>query len=539
MATSTERSFIQRSTLLPVFPLELWDIIIEYLRDEESAQHLSRLAQTCPALYCRIDPQLYKKPVYLLNSESGARLALTIEKRPELAPLICEIRHKQDAGSEIWSARHFKFYKTAVTLPNLENLSLRRNPMLFDSTRWASADDRDNATLQWVKNLASGKGSVKKYRELGYGPSGESSFSPPDREISDIRAGAVETLFWHASLQHPPGLPALRVCHIGSDYDHNENNTKMDGRCLPIFNEAVFCHPGLRKLCITGAAFRMSHSDPEVTLSRSPLEELTLLNCVINPSDLQIALEHPAGLKRFTFRGPRPEDIDPEEETDCYIQSALKHVSSLEYIDYDLYWGGDVETDYGELVCLKHLTTTLATLAGRECIELDPLDDILPPNLESLTIRYDEVKAWLPSVIYEMVKDKKLPKLRRFTCEVPDIIEHIPSINPHKFNPPAGEICQEGNTWKSKFAELNVEMSMVSVPYPLDLPKYEVCSCECLPFYHRMFFHPCKPLALPWEENDFGEEDVFFDDWADIDDEMDFDALLDDLAENSGSDVSA
>lgn len=328
--------------------------------------------------------------------------------------------------------------------------------------------------------------------------------------------------------------------HIGSDYDHNEKNPKMDGRCLPIFNEALFCHPGLKKLCITGATFRMSQSGLAPTTSKSPLEELTLLNCIMNPFDLQTVLEHPAALKRFTFRGPRSQKmLDPEDEAQCYIQSVLAHDNSLEYIDYDLYWGGDEETDFGELVRLKHLTTTLATLTGGECIELDPADDILPPNLESLTIRYDEVKAWLPSAIYEMVNDGKLPKLRRFTCEVPEIIERLPSINPDKSHPPATEICQEGNTWKSKFAELNVEMSMVSVPYPLDLPKYDVCSCECLSFYHRMFYHPSKPLTLPWEENDFGEEDVFFDDWADIDDEIDLDGLIDDLAEESGSDVSA
>lgn len=321
--------------------------------------------------------------------------------------------------------------------------------------------------------------------------------------------------------------------HIGSDYDHNENNPKMDGGCLPVFNEALFCHPGLRKLCITGATFRMSRSGTPPTISKSPLEELTLLNCNINPLDVQTVLERPTALKRFTFRGPRPQEmLNPDEEALCYIQSALTHDHSLEYVDYDLYWGNEYETDFSELLHLKHLTTTLTTLVGRECMELDPEDGLLPLSLESLTIRYDEVKAWLPSAIYEMVKDGKLPKLCRFTCEVPEIMEHLPSINPNKFHPPTTEICQEGNTWKTKFAKLNVEMSMVSVPYPLDLPGYDVCSCECLSFYHRMFYHPKKPLTLPWEENDFGEEDVFFDDWADVDDEMDFDALMDDLAED-------
>ncbi|KAJ5236598.1 hypothetical protein N7489_006689 [Penicillium chrysogenum] len=537
MATPTDRKLVQRSTLLPVFPLELWDIIIEHLREEESAQHLSRLAQTCPALYSRIDPQLYKS-VRLFNSESGARLALTIENRPELASLIREIRHKQDTGSEIWSHRHLKFYKAAVTLPNLEKLSLRRNPRPFDSTRWPSTHARDDAVMQWVKKIASRSGSIKEYRDLGYGPPGESSFSPPDDELICMQDGAAETLFWHASLQNPPGLPALRVCHIGSDYNHDVHDTKMDGRCIPSFNEALFCHPSLRKLCITGATCQISQSSlPNSTLSTSPLEELTLLNCVISPLDLQTVLEYPTALKRFTFRGPRSQEmVDSEGDTHSYIESALKHDNSLEYIDYDLYWGSDVETDFGELVRLKHLTTTLATLAGRECIELDPPDDTLPPNLESLTILYDEVKSWLPSTIYEMVKVGDLPKLRRFTCEVPEIIEHLPSINEFKSNPPATEICQEGNTWKSKFAELNVDMSMVLVPYPINMPKYDVCSCECLPFYHRMSYHPHKPLSLPWED-DYREEDVFFEDWADIDDGMDLDALMDDLAEDSDPDV--
>ncbi|KAJ5699459.1 hypothetical protein N7536_002472 [Penicillium majusculum] len=542
MATPTQRTFVRRSKLLPVFPLELWDIIIEYLRDEESAQHLSRLAQSCPALYAKIDPLLYNNPLRLLNSESGARLALTVEKRPELAPLIREIQHKQDSGSEFWSYRHLKFYKMAVTLPNLENLSLRRNPRSFDSTRWASTYARDDAMLQWERKIRSGSISVKEYREMGYGPLGESSFSPPDHELTYMRNSAVETLFWHASLQYPPGMPALRVCHIGSDYDYNENNPKMDGRYLPIVNEALFRHPALRKLCVTGATFKISQSGllPSM-LSTPPLEELTLLNCIINQLDLREALANLTALKRFTFRGPRPqvEMIDHTGHPLCYILLAFPLDNSLEYMDYDIYWGTDEETCFSVFDNLKHLTTTLTTLTGRECLEPDPMDETLPSNLESLTIRYDEAESWLPSAIYKMVKDEKLPKLRRFTCQVPEIMEHLPSINVDKFNPPATEICREGNTWKSKFAVLNVELSMVSVPYPLGLPKYDVCSCECLSFYHRMFYHPHKPLALPWEESDLGEEDVFFDDWADIDDEIDLDVLMGDLAEESGSDISA
>ncbi|KAJ5504423.1 hypothetical protein N7463_007297 [Penicillium fimorum] len=520
MATPMQRTFVQRPKLLPALPLELWDIIIEYLRDEESAQHLSRLAQSCHALYARIDPLLYTNPLRLFNSESGARLALTIEKRPELAPLIHEIQHKQDAGSEFWSYRHLKFYKMAVTLPNLEDLSLRRNPRSFDSTRWASTYARDDAILQWKKKIRCGSISVKEYRETGYGPLGESSFSPPDHELTHMRNSAVETLFWHASLQYPPGMPALRVCHIGSDYDHNENNPNMDRRYLPIVNEALFRHPGLRKLCVTGATFKISQSGLlSPMLSTPPLEELTILNCIINQLDLREALAYLLALKRFTFRGPRPqvEMIDHAGHPLCYILLAFPLENSLEYMDYDIYWGTDEETYFSIFDNLKHLTTTLTTLTGRECLEPDRIDETLPSNLESLTIRYDEAKSWIPSAIYKMVKDEKLPNLRYLTCEVPEIMEHLPSINMYKSNPPATEICQESDTWKSKFEGLNVELSMVSVPYPLGLPKYDVCSCECLSFYHRKLYHPHKLLALPREESNSGEEDVFFDDWAEND----------------------
>lgn len=305
----------------------------------------------------------------------------------------------------------------------------------------------------------------------------------------------------------------------------------------PRFNEALFRHPGLLKLCITGATFRFGQRNSyPLTISDTPLEELTLLNCLIDPPDLEGALEYPRALKRFTFRGPISEDMmERDESLPDYTESMYKHVDSLEYIDYDIYWGGDDEAIFGDLVHLNYLTTTLSTLAGRECLEFDP-EGLLPLSLQSLTIRYDEVKAWLPSSVYEMVKSEMLPNLRHFTCEIPEIIDDLPSINESKKNPPATQICQEINTWKSKFEELNVELSAVTVPYPLELPKYDECSCECLSYYHRMPFHSRKPLTVPWEEN--GEDDVFYDDWADIDDEFELDQMMDDIAEESGSDFS-
>jgi hypothetical protein len=325
--------------------------------------------------------------------------------------------------------------------------------------------------------------------------------------------------------------------HIGSDFDHDLHNLKMDSACIPEFNEAVFRHLTLQELCITGATFQQvkSRSYP-LRHTNTLLEDLTLLNCPIEQSDLTRLLEHPRALKRFTFRGPRLPDTEEYEPENDYVSALRKHRDSLEYIDYDLYWGGDDMADFGIFTKLKHLTVTLSSLAGIGCPQLDPEDELLPPSLESLTIRYDEVKSWLPSFIYECVQNGLLPNLYLFTCEVPEIIEHLPSINDHKFNPPATQICQEINTWQSRFKDLNVEMYSEIVPCPLQMPKYEVCSCECLPFYHRMFFHPYNELPVPWEGNE--QEDVFFDDWADIDDEHDLDDEMEDLVSASGSDVS-
>jgi len=203
-----------KSSFLPVFPLELWDIIIEHLRNEETTQTLSRLAQTCPVLYARINPLLYH-PVRLNNSESGARLARTIESRPELAPLIREIQHKQDCGFEIHSQRHIKFYNMVVTLPNLEKLCLKNNLAPIGSFRWATDQEREHAYMKWF--TADEPRPLKQIRDFGVGPSGESSFSPPsDEKFNFERPGTDKTLFWTSFLQNPVGFPALRVCKLSN-----------------------------------------------------------------------------------------------------------------------------------------------------------------------------------------------------------------------------------------------------------------------------------------------------------------------------------
>lgn len=265
------------------------------------------------------------------------------------------------------------------------------------------------------------------------------------------------------------------------------------------------------------------------------LEELTVLNCLIEEQDFLSALEWPKSLKRLTFRTTQ-DTVRPEEEyVGDYsdVMNTQKH--GLVSVDYDCYWGAEDEADLSEFESLKHLTITLSSLVGRACEEPDiEGDPNLPKCLESLTLRLDEYKAWAVSVIYEFVKSEKLPNLRRFTCEVPEPMESLPSINPDKKNPPCLEICQEGDTWKDRFKELDVDLSMVPVPYPLEAPKYNLCSCENLDFYHRLPSHPHNPhLRHPLED-----EDSDWNPWADDDtgDEHEgLDEVIDDF-ENDADD---
>jgi hypothetical protein len=315
-------------------------------------------------------------------------------------------------------------------------------------------------------------------------------------------------------------------------------NNYLDTRSRqPRCGEAIFHHPGLRKLCITGSFFLLGDALlPRTNYRHTALEELTILNCSVYPSVLAKMLELPAALKRFTFRSCALDPDQPSHPDDQDYAIAVEvQRDSLEFMDYDPYWGHEEETDFSILHRLKHLTTTLSALVGRECHELDVEDGSnLPGSLESLTIRCDESKAWTISSIFELIKAEKLPHLQRFNCEVPENIAHLPSINPDKTNPPCLEICQEGNTWQDKFREMNLELSMDPVPYPLTMPKYNLCTCECLHFYHRMPYHPHDPdLALPWEDDEFSD-----DPWGDTDMDEALEEVMSDFDGGDASDYS-
>ncbi|CAG8145792.1 unnamed protein product [Penicillium salamii] len=500
------------SSFLPVFPPELWNIIIEYLDDGATAQNLGRLAQACPALQAIIEPRLYN-PVRLHNPESGARLARTIKSRPELAPLIRELRHKEDSGFGGNFYSYCTFYLMVSNLPNLEQIFMRKAIDSIETSQ--SADDESleeiynvlHPALWWSSTPKHVAMPLKEYRKYTNSPvkdrilGSSASHLSPGVEFCESNQ-FIEYLLMETGIdwrELPRGLPSkglssLRVCHIGTHCDLTEISIR--GR-IPRISSAIFQHSGLRKLCLTGC--ELKPSTEAMAENSTVLEELTVLNCLTTPVHLKDVLRVPKALKKFTIRTV----IDPEESEWSYTDAAGFQYESLEFLDHDIYWGDEEEADFSGLENLKHLTTTLSSLAGKECHELDIEDEQnLPQSLESLTLRLDEHKAWTNSVIYELVKSEKLPNLRRFTVEVPETMESFPSINGDKTNPSCLEICQEGNTWQDKFKEINVDLSMSPVPCPLEVPKYNLCSCECLEFYHRLPSHPHNDFRHPLEDED-------------------------------------
>lgn len=126
-------------------PPELWIMVIQHLRESvrKEPKHLSRLAQTCRSLYQSILPYLYETPrlSWLIH---GPRLAETIKKRPDLAPLIREIRHEDDTGFEDLIDFSVPFYEMIAKLPSLETLVFRKRLGVHwrRDIKWTEEEDK-------------------------------------------------------------------------------------------------------------------------------------------------------------------------------------------------------------------------------------------------------------------------------------------------------------------------------------------------------------------------------------------------------------
>ncbi|OQE02802.1 hypothetical protein PENVUL_c038G06646 [Penicillium vulpinum] len=474
---------------LPIFPLEIWFMIFQYLRDEESPQHISRLAQTCKYFHRELEHVIYQ-PVRLKRIENARRFANTVSSRPDLAALVKEVRHSDDTGFSDFAGYSVPFYQALVKLQNLQTLVMRKTlrpsgdptpqAALQDLLTEINTDAQDSFVMESCL-----EDFLMQMESQGY-PLGDASdpFSlgfDPCEEGFLINAWAEGlfkyTYFTRSNLKDL--IPALRTCHIGANSDFDPYLEGEANQPIVEFNNTIFTLRHLKKLCITGARFREYNLLGEtIEIPRTDLKELLLLNCQIDAEELELIVQYPRALERLTIR--LPVSLQSAYEEDDYLffseELSLHQSKSLEYLDVDIYGGASFGLSLDSFDVLKEVIATHHSMLGSEEGEI-----VLPHNLERLTIRYEQGTPLPLSFLLEVLEEKILPKLRTILCQIPDnISEGVTS----------DDVCAEVEVFKSKFKDVGVDLSAELVSYPLTMPKYDLCPCENLAFYHQFPFHP-------------------------------------------------
>ncbi|KAJ5788209.1 hypothetical protein N7457_003199 [Penicillium paradoxum] len=477
-----------------IFPPELWLMIIEYLRCDENPQHLSRLSQTCQWLHREVNRVMYRS-VRLKGLENARSFADTVSTCPELAALVIEVRHADDMGFEDFAHHSEPFYKALPKLENLQNLAMRKDFRPSDrytpqgainqvlSAIYLARDD-DNLRISTLLDI------MEKLKSQGYPLGSEDDpfglgFNPLSRDfnLKDVANDLVVcTYFARDNLTHL--TPALRTCHIGTDShlpDLEQHQPSID------FNESIFTLPQLEKLCITGAIFYEAiFSEEHAVGCAASLKELLILNCRISAASLEYIIQFPRALERLTLRGPITLE-SPYQEDDYGLftdQLRDRHTWSLKYLDLDFYGGSQLGPALEYFDVLEEVIVTPGSLGSVHEGEI-----ILPDCLERLTLRYEEGKALrLPALVHELETDT-ISNLCTVVCQIPEnLCESTTS-----------KLRLEVESFKSRFKDFKVDLSWELVPYPTTMPKYDICPCENLQYYHQS---SCHPLVEPLSSQD-------------------------------------
>ncbi|KGO73836.1 hypothetical protein PITC_035520 [Penicillium italicum] len=170
------------------------------------------------------------------------------------------------------------------------------------------------------------------------------------------------------------------------------------------------------------------------------------------------------------------------EREDEYLffsgQLSALHSQSLEYVDLDIYGGAQYGLTLDPFDVLKEVIVTPHSMFANGDEEM-----ILPDSLQRLTLRYEEGSALHLGPLLKDLEDGNLYNLRSVICQIPDnICESTATL----------EAGIEAAAFNPKFKNLGVELSTELVPYPLTVPKYDVCPCENLTFFHQFPFNPCS-----------------------------------------------
>lgn len=213
------------SSAPPILPAELWLMIAEYLKDEDSPRHLSRLARTSKWLYWALNDLIYQT-VRLERRANARKFAETLRDRPELKGLISEVRHYGDMGFQDFSYFCSTFYTELSTLQNLQTLIMRPKwrkrqvrwrhlweCLLYDVYLEGDYSYWDEYVEKFLLALdrAEQMGEVDVDEEFGYGWNPLADDDPADYAFPyDHPQLLAMTSFCGNTLKD--SLPALRTC---------------------------------------------------------------------------------------------------------------------------------------------------------------------------------------------------------------------------------------------------------------------------------------------------------------------------------------
>ncbi|KAJ5759401.1 hypothetical protein N7520_006557 [Penicillium odoratum] len=468
---SKMKSEIQHeSPRCPNLPPEIWEMIINYLLIDLHPRGLQGLACVARAFYKRLNWMLYKT-VLLFSSHESALFTRTLQERPHLRTLVQEVRHDDDTGCKIYSDDSVAFYQVLSQLPNLESLVMRMR---------TSACKEDLDELDRVKPFEF------LMRKTGHGelPPKWGKFLFP-QSITDglVFEDLKQALWFQSRLPDVLALPALRSCHIGSDYLSDQAQIGE-----AVFIEPLFWHPALEKICITNSVF-----ESETLIWRSKLRP------------------HRRGISAKQWPQDQASDVND------FSDALAPQKSSLESIDMDIYWGDETWSNLRSFTSLTCLTVTPYTLTGSWEGEhiFTSLDDVtFPYSLENFTLRWEEDEGTEEpfSQMLEKLDNGHLPNLKDFTIELPLLSSH--------YDYPMECIDEDSfNLFNERFERRGVHLHVPDVCYLDFIPSYDICSCEHMEYYHRFPEH----RAEEWLDDKYPH-------WESIPPSLTLGEMADDLA---------
>ncbi|KAJ5736389.1 uncharacterized protein N7483_001514 [Penicillium malachiteum] len=438
-------------------PKDLWQRIVDQLRDDRSPNHLSHLIRTCKWFHENFVHLLYQNLRFFNKGDAIAFGNALL--RQEVKDLVEEIRHEDTTGFLDFTGRSNPFFQKPPTLTNLKTLILKRGLGWKDYTWYGRAEDllHDAYMLpdrDWphifreFKRSLSPDGYMEDYDEDPLGIGWE--YSNIEVQLANL---GKSTFFCHRHLSNSL-LTNLRICHIG----------------------------GARsKLCIADADYiEESWEDSPEPHSMKALKELTLLNCRrITAHSLQRILSYPVALKKFLMRSPFYGTQDPVayDADEGYIEVShiiSDHQRSMESMDLDIWLGTGYGMDLDGLHCLKELTVRPYSMTDLHWDDNPQrFGDLLSASLMQLTLRFEEGATIRLLPLHNSIQKGSLPELRTVSCIIPDDLEDFELI------------VAEVEGWKDRFKALKVDLIAIIFQSLMRAPDWDACPCEHPNFNYR------------------------------------------------------